>query len=337
MRDAPDPNEALDMLRRQADAGEAGAMTRLGAALLAGREAPYEPEEGAALVKRAVERGDPQAMSILATLTAAGVGAPQDWDTALDLLARAAGGGAPDAREQLLLLSGDRELADEARRGWITQGMWRRLREAIDLEKCVVPKPPRQVFDWPRIWLAENFATPQLCAWLVKRAMGNFTPSMMFTGQKAVFHATRTCSDFSFSLVEGGCVMLILRTRISLLTGLRTEQMEPPQIFHYATGQGIDPHYDSVYDGEHGYGRHGDYHGDRLATLLMYLNDDYDGGVLQFVRVGYSYRGRAGDAIFFASLREGKRDERAEHGATTVTRGEKFILSQWIHDRPFAA
>jgi predicted 2-oxoglutarate/Fe(II)-dependent dioxygenase YbiX len=113
--------------------------------------------------------------------------------------------------------------------------------------------------------------------------------------------------------------------------------MEPPQIFHYATGQGIDAHYDSVYDGEHAYGRDGDYRGDRLATLLMYLNEDYDGGVLEFVKVGYTYRGKTGDAIFFASLRQGKFDEKAFHGATTVTRGEKFILSQWIHDRPFAA
>jgi len=113
--------------------------------------------------------------------------------------------------------------------------------------------------------------------------------------------------------------------------------MEPPQIFHYATGQGIDAHYDSLYDGEHGYGRDGTYEGDRLATLLMYLNDDYEGGVLEFVKVGYKYRGKTGDAIFFASLRGGRFDEQALHGASTVTRGEKFILSQWIHDRPFAA
>ena len=78
---------------------------------------------------------------------------------------------------------------------------------------------------------------------------------MMFDGQKSVFLATRTCSDFSFSVVEGGVVMLLLRVRLSLLTGLKIEQMEPPQIFHYSVGQEIKPHYDSLYDGEHPYGR----------------------------------------------------------------------------------
>jgi predicted 2-oxoglutarate/Fe(II)-dependent dioxygenase YbiX len=36
-------------------------------------------------------------------------------------------------------------------------------------------------------------------------------------------------------------------------------------------------------------------------------------------------------------MREGKRDAKSLHAAKPVTRGEKFILSQWIHDRPFKA
>ena len=79
------------------------------------------------------------------------------------------------------------------------------------------------------------------------------------------------------------------------------------------------------------------YRGDRLATFLMWLNDDYEGGELEFVKVGFSYKGRAGDGLFFASMREGKPDSKSLHAANPVTRGEKFILSQWIHDRPFKA
>ena len=138
---------------------------------------------------------------------------------------------------------------------------------------------------------------------------------MMFDGQKALFLATRTCTDFAFTLVDGGVIMLLLRIRVSLLTALKIEQMEPPQIFHYALGQEIKPHYDGLYDQLHPYGPEGTYQGDRLATFLMYLNDDYDGGDLEFVKVGYSYKGKAGDGIFFASMREGKPDSQSLHGA----------------------
>jgi predicted 2-oxoglutarate/Fe(II)-dependent dioxygenase YbiX len=313
-------------------------MTALGTCLLNGRDGPFEPEEGVRFITSAVERRDARAMSVMATLKGAGAWVKHDWNESLDLLGRAAEGGSADAREQLLIIAGDPALAAEARRATASSGIWQRLRRSVDLEKWIAPQEDaKQVCDWPKIWTAEKFATPELCAWLIGRARGKFTPSMMFNGKRPVFLASRTCSDFSFSVVEGGVVLLLLRIRISVVTGLGIEQMEPPQIFHYALGQEIKAHYDSLYDGEHGYGPEGSYRGDRLATFLMWLNDDYDGGDLEFVKIGFSYKGRAGDGIFFASMRDGKPDWKSQHGATAIRRGEKFILSQWIHDRPFKA
>ena len=327
----------IEKLRRAAEAGDGPSMTALGTILLIGRDAPFEPEEGAKLIASAVERGDAQAMSVMATLKGAGAWTSHSWPEALALLQRAAEGGAADARAQLVMLADDQTLADQARRGEDVPDLWRRLRESIDLEKWIVPREPKQVCDWPKIWTAENFTTPELCAWLVSRGKENLRPSMMFDGQKTVFLAIRNCSDFAFTVVDGGVVLLLLRIRISLLTGLKPEQMEPPQIFHYALGQEIKAHYDSLYDREHPYGRDGTYQDDRLATFLMYLNDDYEGGDLDFVKVGFSYKGKTGDGLFFASMREGKPDPQSLHGARPVTKGEKYIFSQWIHDRPFKA
>jgi prolyl 4-hydroxylase len=311
--------------------------TARGTALLTGRDAPFEPEEGVRLIASAVEQGDAQACAVMATLKGAGAWVAQSWPEALDLLQRAAEGGADDGRRQLIMLAGDQALADRARQGDAAPDTWRRLRESVDLQQWITPQPPKQVFDWPKIWIAENFTTPEICAWLVSRGIGKFRPSMMFDGQKSRFLATRNCSDFPFTVVDGGVVLLLLRIRIGLLTNLKPDQMEPPQIFHYALGQDIKPHYDSLYDEQHPYGREGTYQGDRLATFLMYLNDDYEGGVLTFTKVGFSYRGKTGDGIFFASMREGKPDRMSLHGAGVITRGEKYILSQWIHDRAFGA
>ena len=330
-------SDTVEELRRAAEAAHVPSMTARGSLLLSGRDAPFEPDDGAKLVAFAVERGDAQAMSVMATLKAAGAWTSQSWPEALALLQRAAEGGAMDARAQLVMLAGDQSLADQARCGEDAPGLWQRLRDSVDLEKWIVPVPPKQVWDWPKIWTVENFATPELCAWLVSRGKDKLRPSMMCDGQKSIFLATRTCSDFAFTLVEGGVVLLLLRIRISLVTGLKPEQMEPPQIFHYALGQEIKAHYDSLHDKEHPYGRDGTYQGDRLATFLMYLNDDYEGGDLDFVKVGFTYKGKTGDGIFFASMREGKPDPQSLHGARPVTKGEKYILSQWIHDRPFKA
>ena len=327
----------IEDLRKAADGGDTAASVALATRLLSGRDAPFQPEEGARLILAAAEKGDAQGLSVLATLRAAGAWTHQSWPEALDLLRRAAELGAEDARQQILLLAGDQALAGQVRGGDTAPGVWQRLKDSINLEQWIVPPQPKQVCDWPKIWTAENFATPELCKFLIGRGLGKFRPSMMFDGQKSTFLATRTCSDFAFTVVDGGVVLLLMRIRVGLLTSLKPEQMEPPQIFHYALGQEIKPHYDSLYDEHNPYGREGTYRGDRLATFLMYLNDDYDGGDLVFTKVGYTYKGKTGDGIFFASMREGKPDRMSLHGAGPITRGEKYILSQWIHDRPFKA
>ena len=132
--------------------------------------------------------------------------------------------------------------------------------------------------------------------------------------------------------------MQIVRERISAITGVLTVAFEPPQIFHYAVGEEIKAHYDALRLGEQGYGRDGSYKGDRISTFLLYLNDDYDGGELIFPKVGVQFKGKTGDGIYFAHVDEnGTPDRLSLHAASPVRRNEKFILSQWIHDRPFTA
>src|SRR6185312_796876 len=145
----------IEELRTATGSGDIAASVALGTLLLTGRDAPFEPEEGARLIAAAAEKGDGQALSVLATLRAAGAWTHQSWPEALDLLGRAAEAGARDAREQLVLLAGDAALVRQVRDGAAAPDVWKRLRDSIDLEKWIVPQPPKQVFDWPKIWIAE--------------------------------------------------------------------------------------------------------------------------------------------------------------------------------------
>lgn len=327
--------DGVDELRRRADAGDAAVSTQLAKRLLVGRDAPFVPEEGMRWLNQAVAANEPDALSVMATLKGAGAWTSQSWDESLDLLERAAVLGSQDAREQLCLLAGDAGRAASARSGEDGEVLWKALRGSVDLRKFVTPESPRQVNDIPRIWLTDKFADPLLCRWMIGRGQGKFKPALMFDGKQASALDSRTCSDFVFDIVDSGVVMLLLRIRISGVTSIPISHMEPPQIFHYSVGQEIKAHYDFLYDGRGGYGREGKYQGDRLATFLMWLNDDYEGGELEFTKVGYRCRGKSGDGVFFASQRDGKPDKQSLHAAKPVSKGEKYILSQWIHDRPF--
>jgi prolyl 4-hydroxylase len=330
---------AVDVLRRLADSGDTQAATALALRLLGGQDAPFAPEEGVALIEKAAADGEPPALSTLATLRAGGAWTRQSWPEALDLLELAAVRGLQDARDQLCIVATDQSLAAQARSGMGGTDIWRKLKNSVDLRAFVTPKPPVQVCESPRVWVAESFASRELCDWLIGRSIGRLKPAMMRDVTTGVSRAldSRTCSDFVFDIVSGGIVMLLLRTRISAVTSIPAPHMEPPQIFHYALGQEIKAHFDFLFDGARPYGKAGDYSGDRLATFLMYLNEGYEGGDLEFPKAGYRYKGKTGDGIFFASQRDGKPDHRSLHAAAPITKGEKYILSQWIHNQPFRA
>jgi predicted 2-oxoglutarate/Fe(II)-dependent dioxygenase YbiX len=154
--------------------------------------------------------------------------------------------------------------------------------------------------------------------------------------QKTVgFSAIRNNSEFFFDATEASVVFVLLRIRIGLLVSLPVPHMEPPQILHYAPGQELRAHCDFLRDGVTAIAD--GYAGDRVVTFLLYLNDAYEGGETHFLRPDVRYKGRTGDALFFANLRDGKPDATSLHAGTAVTQGEKWLLSQWIHDRPFTA
>ena len=79
---------------------------------------------------------------------------------------------------------------------------------------------------------------------------------------------------------------------------------------------------------------------DGSSKCGVFIQELSDGlcGELEFPRVGVRHRGRKGDGVYFAHVDgAGKPEKLSLHAALPIVKGEKFILSQWIHDRPFTA
>jgi prolyl 4-hydroxylase len=72
-----------------------------------------------------------------------------------------------------------------------------------------------------------------------------------------------------------------------------------------------------------------------VVTFLIYLNDDYLGGETEFPRVGVSHKGRRGEGLFFVNaLDDGAADLRTLHAGRSPASGAKWIVSQFMRDRP---
>ena len=76
--------------------------------------------------------------------------------------------------------------------------------------------------------------------------------------------------------------------------------------------------------------------GQRIATLIMYLNDVESGGSTIFPDIGLDVLPHKGNAVFFAySSERGELDNRTLHGGSPVSGGEKWIATKWIRVAPY--
>jgi predicted 2-oxoglutarate/Fe(II)-dependent dioxygenase YbiX len=62
---------------------------------------------------------------------------------------------------------------------------------------------------------------------------------------------------------------------------------------------------------------------DRDFSMLLYLNEEFTGGSINFTRFNYRYRPRKGALLFFPS------DHRYLHQAETVTSGVRYAIVSW--------
>ncbi len=284
-----------------------------------------DPADPRALAQ-AAEAGDSDAAHRLAVLSAMGLGLPQDWRAALERLTQAAELGHPTAGRQLVLLS---DLV-------VLEGRWKHVADGIDIAAWLNAPAPRALSPGPAIFAIERFLPPAVCDWLRNQAEARAEPALVYdpdTGEGRR-DSVRTNAAARFDLERMDVVMALVRERIARTAGLPVPGLEWTQVLHYAVGQTFDWHVDWLDPANPGYAADLAARGQRIATCLVFLNDDFEGGETAFEAGGLRHRGRKGDALLWANtLPDGSIDRRTRHAGLPPTKGEKWVLSQWLRGR----
>jgi hypothetical protein len=328
--------EGLYWLQRAAGAGHLSAMTTLGARQLGGYGMPFAPQEGIERLKSAAALGGGEACELLAAYVAEGRFVPQSWSGALDLLQQAAELGEPRARNQLMLLTADPDAAREALALRPAPEVWSRARRAIDIEPWLAPPASDTLSQTPRIITIEKFLTPGICDWLIERSRGKLQPAYVYDDVSGQVERAddRNNSNCEFRPIEGDVIMVLVRARIGAAAGVTPAYMEVFSVLHYEVGQRFTPHYDFLDPARAGLAKVIAERGQRVATALVYLNEDFEGAETEFPRLAIKWKGRKGDAILFWNVDEkGDGDRRTLHAGLSPTRGRKWLLSQFIRDK----
>lgn len=126
-----------------------------------------------------------------------------------------------------------------------------------------------------------------------------------------------------------------VEARIARLVGWPVDHGEGIQVLHYRPGAEYKPHYDYFDPAEPGTPTILKRGGQRVATLVMYLNEPTRGGGTTFPDIGLEVAPVRGHAVFFSYDRPHPAT-RTLHGGAPVLEGEKWVATKWLRERTFA-
>jgi len=189
----------------------------------------------------------------------------------------------------------------------------------------------------PRIVLFGNLLSPEECDEMIRLSRGKLERSSVVNNETGAYdiHPHRTSYGTYFNRGENELI-LRLENRIAELVQYPVANGEPIQILHYEPGGEYKPHFDYFDPKQPGNEQVLMQGGQRIATLIMYLNDVEAGGSTVFPEVGIDVLPRRGNAVYFAYCTETNTlDPRSLHGGSPVGTGEKWIATKWFRQREY--
>jgi prolyl 4-hydroxylase len=204
------------------------------------------------------------------------------------------------------------------------------------------PAPPQVVVDGhpvrvslsmeaPVLRVLEGLLAPEECDALIELARPRLARALTVDvdGRHQV-DERRTSEGMFFKLGELPLVAAI-EQRLARLLDLPVEHGEGLQILHYLPGQEYEPHYDWFDPAQPGFAATTARGGQRIASVVMYLNTPDEGGGTAFPNVGLTVTALRGSAVYFAY---DSGDTSSLHAGLPVGRGEKWIATKWLRERP---
>ncbi len=187
----------------------------------------------------------------------------------------------------------------------------------------------------PRIVLFGNLLSREECEALIAEAQPRMARSKTVETQSGgeEINPNRTSEGMFFQRGENG-IVATLEARIAKLVNWPLENGEGLQILHYGPGAEYKPHYDYFDPAEPGTATIVKRGGQRVGTLVIYLNNPVKGGGTVFPDIQLEVGPRQGNAVFFSYERPHPATKTL-HGGSPVVEGEKWIATKWLREGEF--
>ncbi len=191
----------------------------------------------------------------------------------------------------------------------------------------------------PVIAVLANVLGAEECEQLIALARPRLTPSTVVdpdTGENRVAEY-RNSEGMFFALCETPFIAS-LDARLSRIMNSPVDHGEGLQVLRYGPGTRSTPHFDFLVPGNAANEQSLRRSGQRVSSLVAYLNDVPYGGETTFPHVGLSVCPQRGNAVYFEYCNgRGQVDAASLHAGAPVTDGEKWVVTKWMRERRFVA
>lgn len=188
----------------------------------------------------------------------------------------------------------------------------------------------------PRIFWLRQLMSQDECYHLISSAMPFLQASRIIErgSGKIALSGGRRSGTARMAGPLRDVVVWNLEQRLARYAGLPVENAETLTILHYGPGDEYRPHhdyFDPAVPGRDAALKHG---GQRIATLMTYLNDVEQGGETVFPEIGLQIKPEPGAGLLFFNVnKNGSLDPQTRHAGAPVQSGDKWIATRWIRER----
>lgn len=186
------------------------------------------------------------------------------------------------------------------------------------------------VMNYPKAIVVHDFLSDEECTQLIALSISRLSPSNVINIDDGSIHKheARTSNGMFYKRGETPLIEKI-ESRIAEFTCWPVVFGEGLQVLRYEPGQEYKPHddyFDPILPGSASRMVNG---GQRVATMLLYLNNPISGGATIFSQTNAIVAARKGSALLFAYPLASKEDF-ARHGGMPVMDGVKYVATKWF-------
>ncbi|WP_203292081.1 prolyl hydroxylase family protein [Maricaulis parjimensis] len=199
-----------------------------------------------------------------------------------------------------------------------------------------VPAADERLADAPRIDRWDDVLPGAVCDYLTVSASPLLKPAQIHDPATGQMRQDPYRTSLTAALPEQvmDLVSFAIKTRMAALSGKPVETGEALAVLAYRPGEEYRAHFDFILDVEGEAKADLDARGQRVATSLIRLNSEFEGGETRFTRLDLSWSGGRGSALSFDNVTaEGECAKASLHTGEPVTQGVKVIASLWLRER----